>query len=82
MAASGPRRQRRAPSEGGDDPVSQATKLCGFLLLLVVIFVCAYAAGAHLGPVTIDAHLPWSSSPGGNPGGGGGRGGSMNMGGP
>jgi hypothetical protein len=69
--------------------VSQATKLCGFLLLLVVIFACAYAAGAHLGPVTVDSHLPWSSSPGGNPnsGGGGGSmnmggGGSMNMGGP
>jgi hypothetical protein len=68
--------------------VSQATKLCGFLLLLVVIFVCAYAAGAHVGPVTLDSHLPWSSGPGGNPNGGGGGsmnmggGGSMNMGGP
>ena len=63
--------------------MSQATKLCGFLLLLVVVFVCAYAAGAHLGPVTVDSHLPWGSSPAGNPnGGGGGGGGSMNMGGP
>ena len=61
--------------------MSPAAKLCGFLLLLVVIFACAYAAGAHLGPVTIGSHLPGSSSPGGNPSGGGG-GGSMNMGGP
>jgi hypothetical protein len=31
---------------------SPAAKLCGFLILLVVVFVAAYAAGAHEGPVT------------------------------
>jgi hypothetical protein len=31
---------------------SPAAKLCGFLILLVVVFVAAYAAGAHQGPVT------------------------------
>jgi hypothetical protein len=31
--------------------VSPATKLCGFLILLAVVFAAAYAAGAHLGPV-------------------------------
>ncbi len=33
--------------------MSPAAKLCGFLLLLAVIFIGAYAAGAHLGPVTV-----------------------------
>jgi hypothetical protein len=32
--------------------VSPAAKLCGFLLLLGMVFAGAYAAGAHLGPVT------------------------------
>jgi hypothetical protein len=32
--------------------VSPAAKLCGFMLLLALIFAGAYAAGAHLGPVT------------------------------
>jgi hypothetical protein len=31
--------------------VSPAAKLCGFLILLIVVFVAAYAAGAHQGPV-------------------------------
>jgi hypothetical protein len=31
--------------------VSSAAKLCGFLLLLAVIFTGAYLAGARLGPV-------------------------------
>ena len=31
--------------------MSPATKLCGFLILLVVVFAAAYAAGARLGPV-------------------------------
>ena len=35
--------------------VSPAAKLCGFLLLLAVIFIGAYAAGAHLGPVTVSS---------------------------
>ena len=32
--------------------VSPAVRLFGFLLLLVVVFAAAYAAGARLGPVT------------------------------
>jgi hypothetical protein len=32
--------------------VSAEAKLCGFLILLVLIFLAAYAAGSHLGPVT------------------------------
>ena len=74
--------------------VSPAAKLCGFLLLLAVIFIGAYAAGAHLGPVTVSSTTPGPPGPGGSGGSGGGRaaravggsgggsGGSMNMGGP
>lgn len=40
--------------------MSPATKLCGFLLLLAVVFAAAWASGARLGPVT-----PSGSSPGG-----------------
>ena len=50
--------------EDGDDPVSPAAKLCGFLLLLAMIFVGAYAAGAHLGPVTVGPASSGTSSPG------------------
>jgi|HubBroStandDraft_2_1064218.scaffolds.fasta_scaffold1345445_1 hypothetical protein len=31
--------------------VSPATKLCGFLIVLAVVFAAAYAAGARVGPV-------------------------------
>jgi hypothetical protein len=63
----------------GDGPVSPAAKLCGFLLLLALVFIGAYAAGAHLGPVTVRPTSPGSSRPGpASPG----MGGSMNMGGP
>jgi len=31
---------------------SSGVKLVGFLLLLVVVFVAAHAAGAYVGPVT------------------------------
>lgn len=48
--------------------MSPAAKLCGFLVLLAVIFAGAYAAGARLGPVT-------TTQSGGNGSG------SMNMGG-
>jgi hypothetical protein len=37
--------------------VSPAAKLCGFLVLLAVIFAGAYAAGARLGPVTVNTHI-------------------------
>ncbi len=59
--------------------MSPAAKLCGFLFLLAVIFIGAYAAGARLGPVTVSSPTPGTATPG--PAGGGG-GGSMNMGGP
>ena len=59
--------------------MSPAAKLCGFLLLLAVIFISAYAAGAHLGPVTVGPAPSGTSSPGpARPG----MGGSMNMSGP
>jgi hypothetical protein len=31
--------------------VSPATKLCGFLIMLAIVFAAAFAAGARLGPV-------------------------------
>ena len=49
--------------------MSPAAKLCGFLILLAVIFAGAYLAGAHLGPVSVSQTT------------GGSMGGSMNMGG-
>jgi len=39
------------------------TKLCGFLLLLGVIFGGAYAAGAHLGPVAVNSPAPANGQP-------------------
>jgi hypothetical protein len=33
--------------------VSPPAKLCGFLVLLAVLFTAAYAVGAVLGPVTV-----------------------------
>ena len=56
--------------------MSPAAKLCGFLLLLAVIFIGAYAAGAHLGPVTVSSTTPAPSGPGGSGSSGGGTGGS------
>jgi hypothetical protein len=56
--------------------VSPAAKLCGFLLLLAVIFAGAYAAGAHLGPVTTSASQSGGAGPMHMSGSGG-----MNMGG-
>jgi hypothetical protein len=58
--------------------VSPAAKLCGFFLLLAAIFAGAYAAGAHLGPVSVGVSQPGSGGPGPmNMGGSG----SMDMGG-
>ena len=51
--------------------MSAAAKLVGFLLLLIVVFLTAHAAGAHLGPVTTSTVTT-------QPGGGSG---SMHMGG-
>jgi hypothetical protein len=63
--------------------VSPAAKLCGFLLLLAVVFGGAYAAGARIGPVAPGKVPSQTSTPvPANPGGGsGGSGGGMNMGG-
>ena len=59
--------------------MSPAAKLCGFLVLLVMVFVGAYAAGAHLGLVSVGSTSSGTSSPGpASPG----MGGSMNMSGP
>lgn len=38
--------------------MSPAAKLCGFLIMLAVIFAAAYAAGAHLGPVSAGQSRP------------------------
>ena len=60
-------------------PVSPAAKLCGFLLLLALVFAGAHAAGAHLGPVSVGSTSPGTSRPRpASPG----VGGSMNMSGP
>lgn len=42
---------------------SPAAKLCGFLILLVLVFIAAHAAGAHLGPVTTGHSRPGHSHP-------------------
>ena len=65
--------------EDGDSPVSPAAKLCGFLLLLAVVFAGAYAAGARMGPIAPGRAPSPTSSP--VPAGPGGAGGGMNMGG-
>jgi hypothetical protein len=57
--------------------VSPQAKLLGFVLLLIVIFLGAHAAGARLGPVTTShAHISYT----GPSTGGGGMGGMMGMG--
>jgi len=33
------------------DPLRREARLAGFIILLAVIFVCAIAAGSHLGPL-------------------------------
>jgi hypothetical protein len=43
--------------------VSPAAKLCGFLLLLAVVFGGAYAAGARIGPVAPGQAPSGTSSP-------------------
>jgi hypothetical protein len=58
--------------------VSPAAKLCGFLLLLAVVFGGAYAAGARIGPVAAGKAPSSTSTPvPANPGGSGGSGGGM-----
>jgi len=54
--------------------VRREARLAGFIILLTVIFVCAIAAGSHLGPVST------SHSQVSYPGTGRTSGGGMNMG--
>ncbi|MFI6280260.1 hypothetical protein [Streptomyces sp. NPDC050988] len=55
--------------------------LCGFLLLLALMFVASYAAGAAVGPVAPGMHETGTSRDGDDGGGGGGDsgGGGMDM---
>jgi hypothetical protein len=43
--------------------VSAAAKLCGFLVVLALIFTAAYTAGARLGPVTTGHNQPAQGHP-------------------
>ena len=46
--------------------VPREAKLAGFVLLLVVIFIGARLAGAHLGPVTTShSHISYTGTTGG-----------------
>ncbi len=47
----------------GAAEASPAAKLTGFLILLVLVFLAAYAAGARLGPVTTGRSRPGHSQP-------------------
>jgi hypothetical protein len=48
--------------------MSPAAKLCGFLILLAIIFGAAHLAGASLGPVTTRQAPATRQSPGMNMG--------------
>ena len=50
--------QRRGGAE-----VSPAAKLTGFLILVILMFIAAYAAGARLGPVTTGRSQPGHGQP-------------------
>ena len=52
----------RSTGQNGRE-ASPAAKLCGFLILLVLVFIAAYAAGARLGPVTTGHSQPGRSQP-------------------
>jgi hypothetical protein len=57
-----------------------ASALCGFLLLLALVFGASYAVGSAVGPVWPGMHgngSAGSGSGGGSSGGGGGSGGGM-----
>ena len=47
----------------GAAEASPAAKLTGFLILLVLVFLAAYAAGARLGPVTTGHPAQVTASP-------------------
>ena len=59
--------------------MSPAAKLCGFVLLLAVVFAGAYAVGTKMGPLA-PGRAPSSTSTA-VPAAPGGSGGGMNMGG-
>jgi hypothetical protein len=54
---------RTAMAGPGGHAVSPAAKLCGFLLLLAIIFGSAYAAGAQLGPIAVNSPGPANGQP-------------------
>ncbi|MFF4544809.1 hypothetical protein [Streptomyces sp. NPDC001435] len=54
--------------------------LCGFLVLLALLFTVSYAVGASVGPVAPGMHGTGTSRGGEGDGGGGGGGGGMDMG--
>jgi hypothetical protein len=57
-------------------------RVAGFVILLVVIFIAAHAAGARLGPVTTShSHVQYTGSGSSGSGSGGMNMGGMNMGG-
>lgn len=53
---------RDSGGEAGAE-ASPAAKLCGFLILLVLVFIAAHAIGAHLGPVSSGHAQPGHSQP-------------------
>ncbi|WP_432015042.1 hypothetical protein [Streptomyces cucumeris] len=67
---------RESPSGAGAPPrkLVPPPALCGFLLLLALVFVGSYAVGASAGPVAPGMHRSTSGG-GDDDGGGGGMGG-------
>jgi hypothetical protein len=68
--------ESRQPSSSGAGAVSRKLvpppALCGFLLLLALVFTVSYAVGAAAGPVAPGMHGTGTSRGDGGPGGGGG----------
>ncbi|MFC9679615.1 hypothetical protein [Streptomyces sp. NPDC056948] len=68
---------RQSPSSSAGTGLRKAAPppaLCGFLLLLVLIFAVSYAVGVGAGPVAPGMHGDSTNRDGGDPGGGGGMG--------
>ena len=65
---------RQSPSGAGAvlRELAPPPALCGFLLLLALIFAASYGVGDSAGPVAPGMHGTGSSSGGGTDGGGGG----------
>nr|WP_233273537.1 hypothetical protein [Streptomyces broussonetiae] len=65
---------RQSPLTGSGAALRKATPppaLCGFLLLLALIFTVSYAVGTAAGPVAPGMHGSGTSRDGGGAGGGG-----------